>query len=335
MSKELSDLLKQANLNNSEGMYNLGEYYLTNADENNFREFYDKAFYYYSKSASLGNPNALYSIGLCYENGIGIEKDFDKAIEWYEKAAEKNQITALTTLGNIYLSDNEKRKDVDKAMEYFERAASQNDPFALNVLGCLYADENNSFSDKKQALKYFENSAKLGSLEGAFNASHAYYEGLTGKVNIKKSILYLFSIIDFFEKGEVIKYTKYPYKWQNEADDEFWDIFEEFDCINLIKEIADENNRVAQYYLSTILNQIVLDNKINTGTVNIDVQKESFNWLKKSADHGFPVAQYELGINYYCGIGLCEKDEAKGIQYLTKSAAQNYFAATHYLQSIK
>jgi len=45
----------------------------------------------------------LYTLGVCYENGIGMEKDEVKAIEWYCKAAAKGNDDALKCLGYYYL----------------------------------------------------------------------------------------------------------------------------------------------------------------------------------------------------------------------------------------
>ena len=38
-------------------------------------------------SARKDNKQALYSLGLCYEKGMGVEKDLTYARSYYEKAA--------------------------------------------------------------------------------------------------------------------------------------------------------------------------------------------------------------------------------------------------------
>ena len=47
-----------------------------------------KAFDYYSRAAKFGNPVAQYNLGMCYERGDGVARDYGKSIEWYGKALE-------------------------------------------------------------------------------------------------------------------------------------------------------------------------------------------------------------------------------------------------------
>jgi TPR repeat protein len=35
------------------------------------------------------NADAQYNLGLCYRNGVGVEKDDEKAVELYQKAADR------------------------------------------------------------------------------------------------------------------------------------------------------------------------------------------------------------------------------------------------------
>ena len=47
------------------------------------------------------NAKAQYYLGVCYENGEGVEKDMAKAIEWYRKAAEQKQSDAIKRLQEL------------------------------------------------------------------------------------------------------------------------------------------------------------------------------------------------------------------------------------------
>ena len=49
----------------------------------------DKVFEEYQKAAEQGNAAAQCKLGVCYDNGTGVEKDEQKAVEWYQKAAEQ------------------------------------------------------------------------------------------------------------------------------------------------------------------------------------------------------------------------------------------------------
>jgi len=58
--------------------------------------------YFFLKAAEQGHAEAQNVLGLRYENGQGVEKDYVKAIEWYSKAAAQNLATAQFNLGEMY-----------------------------------------------------------------------------------------------------------------------------------------------------------------------------------------------------------------------------------------
>ena len=47
-----------------------------------------EAVAWFRKAADQNCPAAFYELGVCYENGEGVERDLDKAAEWYGKAVE-------------------------------------------------------------------------------------------------------------------------------------------------------------------------------------------------------------------------------------------------------
>ena len=48
----------------------------------------DEAVEWFRKAADQDCHEAFYELGVCYENGEGVERDFDQAIAWYRKAAD-------------------------------------------------------------------------------------------------------------------------------------------------------------------------------------------------------------------------------------------------------
>lgn len=68
-------------------LFVLGTYYTTGAP-GLIKKDLTKAFDYYSRAAKFGNPVALYNLGMCYERGDGVARDYRKSIEWYGKALE-------------------------------------------------------------------------------------------------------------------------------------------------------------------------------------------------------------------------------------------------------
>ena len=57
-----------------------------------------EAFGYYKLAAELGDTEAQFNLGVCYDNGQGVVKDEIEALKWYQKAAERGNINALQSL---------------------------------------------------------------------------------------------------------------------------------------------------------------------------------------------------------------------------------------------
>ena len=64
-----------------------------------------KAVYWYTKAAKQGDAYAQTNLGVCYEEGMGVEIDQKKAVEWFTKAAEQGNADAeiyLDKYSHIY-----------------------------------------------------------------------------------------------------------------------------------------------------------------------------------------------------------------------------------------
>ena len=62
---------------------------------------YSEAYDLFHKAADNGNVNSEYYLGVMYENGYGVPKDFSTAIQWYKKAALHEHILAKQALGRL------------------------------------------------------------------------------------------------------------------------------------------------------------------------------------------------------------------------------------------
>ena len=73
-------------------------------------------------AAAKGNASAMYKLGVLYENGSGVTKDYAKAREWYEKGAAKGDTDAMTNLAMLYYNGYGVAKDPAKANELMNKA---------------------------------------------------------------------------------------------------------------------------------------------------------------------------------------------------------------------
>jgi TPR repeat protein len=75
-----------AEQNNTQAKFALGLLFLMGLDNIKIDGDAEMAFMWLKKSAEQGNITTQTIIGMCYEKGIGIEKDISEAIKWHIKA---------------------------------------------------------------------------------------------------------------------------------------------------------------------------------------------------------------------------------------------------------
>ena len=117
---------------------------------------------YYEQEVAQGNVEALYNLGLLYQNGLDGDTDYAKAREYYEQAAEKGNAAALNQLGQLYHNAWGVKKDYAKAREYYEQAVEKGNAAALYNLGVLYYYGLGVDIDYEKALNYYRQSADAG-----------------------------------------------------------------------------------------------------------------------------------------------------------------------------
>jgi TPR repeat protein len=81
---------------------------------------------------------AIYNIGYCYEEGIGVPKDISEAIYWYTLAAEQGNAFAQNALGYCYEDGLGVPKDLERAVTWYQRSANQGYPWAQCNLGYCF-----------------------------------------------------------------------------------------------------------------------------------------------------------------------------------------------------
>ena len=118
------------------GQYNAGVCYIEGIGVNKNPK---TAFQWFLKSANQGNLESIYNVALAYHAGDGTKVDLQQAIAWYQKAIEKNNIPSFYGLGLIYTNGAvDIPKDQQKALGLFQKAAEANYPPAQYMLGVYY-----------------------------------------------------------------------------------------------------------------------------------------------------------------------------------------------------
>ncbi len=182
-----------------------------------------EAFKCFANACKIGTRGGVaeYQLALCYENGIGVDKDEKIAMEWYKRAANKGSASALLSLavkniengkidvGRVQLSqsvekgDDEARVlmglflcegqffpiDVPRGLEYINLSAKNGNADAMKQLGLislggLYGVEK----DVKKAEGWLIRAAESGNASAECSLGTRYGEGDFGVVDNQKAV---------------------------------------------------------------------------------------------------------------------------------------------------
>ena len=103
-----------ADRGSAEATNELGGRYYGNKD-------YEKAFFYYKQAADLGSAAAMYNTALCYENGLGTEKNLATAFQWYQKSAEAGDYWGMYATGAWYATGTGTAFNKEQAIFWLEK----------------------------------------------------------------------------------------------------------------------------------------------------------------------------------------------------------------------
>ncbi|AWN16278.1 SH3 domain-containing protein [Salinisphaera sp. LB1] len=88
--------------------------------------------------AQNGDASAQYNMGVLYDRGYGVKRDYAKARHWYEKAAAQHYARAEHNLGIMYEAGKGVPRDPAKAAHWFRRGADDGQAASQNNLAVLY-----------------------------------------------------------------------------------------------------------------------------------------------------------------------------------------------------
>lgn len=128
------------------------------------------AFQYMSNAANKGNELAYYWLGIFYDKGVGVEKDFKKAEAAFKKAIEANHYGAKYKYAQLLIEytetnkmSNKKRNGLyieirDLLFDYIQApgASEVNTTYAMYLLGELFSKDDFNLKSAKIARYYYE-----------------------------------------------------------------------------------------------------------------------------------------------------------------------------------
>lgn len=91
-------------------------------------------------SAKKNDTNALFQLGLLYQEGIGVPRNFKNAFHYFEAAAKNGHSSAMNTTGLYHRFGIGTQKDEKKAEKWWKKSILNKNYYALYNLGRMYYD---------------------------------------------------------------------------------------------------------------------------------------------------------------------------------------------------
>lgn len=137
-----------------------------------------KGFLLCQLAANQGNVRAQCNLGFMYDKGEGISQDYSKALELYQKAADQGFADAQHNLGFMYQYGEGIPQDLLKAIHFYQLAADQGNARAQNNLGLMYKNGTGTQQNYSKAILLYQLSADQENKSAQSNLGFMHYMGL-------------------------------------------------------------------------------------------------------------------------------------------------------------
>jgi hypothetical protein len=143
------------------------------------------------KNAEQGVAEAQFSLGILYDQGIGVSQDYEQAVYWVTKAAEQGYAKAQFFLGGMYSNGQGVTQDDKQAAYWITKAAEQGFAEAQFILGAMYILDMGVPLDHQQAVYWYTKAAEQGHASAQNDLWVMYYNGQGVPQNFKLAYVWL------------------------------------------------------------------------------------------------------------------------------------------------
>lgn len=261
---------------------------------------YDKAYYYYSSSMSLGDYQAIRMVGLCYCEGRGVERDYNIARKFFKEAAEKGVPSAYHCLGCMFNAGNGVEKDSIESYKHYLTAAQKGHRSSQVEVARMLRDGIGVEQNETERAFWLEKAAIQGHEHSQCTLGEMYFWGKAVKKDYKKSRYWTGKAA---LNGYADAYFRYAYM-----------------CCDGLGGETDYDSAL-KYYRELPNNSAAINNLGYMYENGLGVRKnvsKALEFYKKAAEMGDAHSMRVLAGKYYSGHG-CEKDIPTAINWYKKS----------------
>lgn len=140
------------------------------------------------KAAELGDAKAQCDLGVMYEKGTNVVKNFAQAADWYHKSALQQFAPAQNFLGQLYFNGLGVNCDPAEAVNWYRKAAGLGLAAAERNIAIAYYNGSGVIQDPVEALKWFRKAAEKGHIEAQYELGLMYDQGQGGPSNAAEAV---------------------------------------------------------------------------------------------------------------------------------------------------
>ena len=265
-------------------------------------------------AAERGEASAQHSLGLMYDQGLGVAQDYTEAVAWYLKAAGQGNADAQSRLGQLYAAGKGVAQDPGQALAWFRKAADQGVAGAQFALGMAYFTGRGVVQDRAQAdvwlskaVASYSKAAAEGNAVAQNQLGIMYMSGLGVARDYSQSVTWFRKAAD-----------------QGVAAAQFWlgQLYENGSGVAQdyivaaawYRKASDQGFTNAQYSLGRM-------QRMGNGAPAGITKDEAIASYKAAAEHGHAQAQCDLGEMYENGWDVVQ-DDTQAINWYRKAASQ-------------
>ena len=120
-----------------------------------------------------GMTVAVYQLGKCYRDGLGVIPDEEQAEVWFLRSAQAGNDCSQYALGKLLQGQGR----IHEAVEWYEKASAQGNQYADYRLGKLYLTGKEIPKDAKEAVRHLTASAEAGNQYAQYTLGKLYLMG--------------------------------------------------------------------------------------------------------------------------------------------------------------
>lgn len=151
----------------------IGDYYLYDYDDLNEVE---RAFEYYVKADQLNYISE--GLGLCYANGIGVEKSLSKAYEVYDRGAADGNVNCSFRKARALDEGEGVKANPQEALEIYQSLAEMGFSAGQLHFGLCLLNGKNIAADPEKGVEWISKAAEAGLAQAEYELGNCYIAGL-------------------------------------------------------------------------------------------------------------------------------------------------------------